>query len=466
MMRTANARNAAHTPVAIRIATGVVVCVVMHVGASSALAQGVSAPPASAAPVIPPPEWVRDGRPTPQATTAVASLNTAQQRGLDPARYGAASLVDRAARMDRDALAGHPWPMDSTSAFNQELTRQIKRFASDLRLGRVNPRNVSFDFVVDGKHLDVDDAVARAARAPNISTYFDSLEPPYVHYRALKSALARTLADTADPKQRQHLRQIELTMERWRWLPDNLGDRFLVVNVPAFQLYAFDLTGGNVQPSLTMPVVVGSAARHETPIFSGLMQYMVFRPYWNIPPGILRSETIPKLRRDPGSLTRSRLEIVAAGAPDAPSTTYPATAANLSRVASGALRIRQRPGPSNSLGKAKFIFPNTYNVYLHDTPAQDLFDKTRRDFSHGCIRVANPPALAQFVLQDQPRWTPAAIDSAMNTGPESQKVPLAKPVGVYVLYGTVLVEPDGAMHFYDDLYRLDASLERALAAAK
>jgi murein L,D-transpeptidase YcbB/YkuD len=185
-----------------------------------------------------------------------------------------------------------------------------------------------------------------------------------------------------------------------------------------------------------------------------------------VPPGILRKETLPKLRRDPGYLKRAQLEIVDANAPDAPAKTYPPTAANLARLASGRLRVRQTPGPKNSLGLVKFLFPNQYDVYLHDTPEQDLFEKERRDFSHGCIRVSDPPALAQFVLADQSMWTPAAIDSAMHRGRDSRQVFLTNPLPVYVLYGTVLAQPDGTIHFYDDVYHLDATLERALAARR
>jgi murein L,D-transpeptidase YcbB/YkuD len=404
--------------------------------------------------------WITQGAPTPVALAVIHELEDADTRGLDPARYHGSELEARAIRLARSANA--PAPADSLAAFNTDLSRSVATFASDLHIGRVNPRQVKFEFVVDGKQSDLTDVVTRIAASRNPSAMFDSLEPPYAHYRALKRALQVYRARTDDPKQQQHIRQIELTMERWRWLPSVLGNRFIVVNVPAFQLYGFDLTNGNTDPRLVMPVVVGKAARTPTPIFSGRMQYVVFRPYWNIPPGILRNETLPKLRRNPSYLTSNRLEIVDAGAPDAPAKTFPVTSATLTRLASGALRIRERPGPKNSLGAVKFIFPNEYNVYLHDTPAQSLFNKDRRDFSHGCIRVGDPLALAKFVLADQPKWTTDSIKVAMTTGPESRRVPLTTPLNVYILYGTVLAQPNGTVTFYDDVYHLDAALERAL----
>ena len=409
--------------------------------------------------------WIQGGRPTSQALAAIDALRTADTRGLDPSRYGGAALAGEATRMTQDVNAGHAWPVDSLSAFDDALSASVRQFASDLHIGRVNPRQVKFDFVANGKHLDLTDALARAARARDVNAYFDSLEPPYRHYRALKAALQRYRAMTSDSLQQQHVHQIELTMERWRWLPNTLGDRFVVVNVPAFNLYAFDITNGSARPKLVMPVVVGKTAHHQTPIFSGRMQYLIFRPYWNVPPSILRHETLPKVRKDPRWLTRNHFEIVANDAPDAPTRTYPPTAENLALLAAGKLRVRQQPGPTNSLGRVKFLFPNEYSVYLHDTPAQELFSQKRRDFSHGCIRVGNPAGLAAFVLADQPRWTPAAIDSAMQSGPPSWRIPVTMPVSVYILYGTVLVQLNGPVHFYPDIYKLDAALDKALRQA-
>jgi len=407
--------------------------------------------------------WVSAGRPTAPAIAVIEALVHADMHGLDLADYDAPWLADRANRMAQDAARGAPWPADSQAQFDIALSIDAMRYASDLHVGRVNPRSVKFDLVVDNTHLDLVETILQLQRGQNVGTTLAALEPPYLHYRVLVDALARTRADTADKDRAAHVRQIILTLERWRWLPPDLGQRFILVNVPAFQLYAFDISISRDTPQVKMPVVVGRAARTPTPIFSGQMRYLYFRPYWNIPSGILRNETLPKLRRDPGYLQRAQLEIVDAGAPEAPARTYPATSANLARLASGSLRVRETPGTKNSLGLVKFLFPNRYDVYLHDTPEQSLFGEERRDFSHGCIRVSDPPKLAQFVLADQSTWTRPAIDSAMRTGRNSRQVFLTNPLPVYVLYGTVLAEPGGAVHFYPDIYQLDATLERALA---
>ena len=249
--------------------------------------------------------------------------------------------------------------------------------------------------------------------------------------------------------------QLALALARWRQLPDTAPGRFIVVNVPAFRLYAFDRDDGSRWPRLRMNVIVGSAeGRHDTPVFSGVLREVVFQPYWDVPPSIARSELLPRIRRDPGYLGREHLEIVRGGDHDA--VVHAPTAANLARVATGALRLRQRPGPWNALGAVKFVFPNRYNVYLHGTPAQALFARARRDFSHGCVRVADPTTLAEWVLAGEQGWDRAAVEAAMTSGPPSRRVRLARPLSVHVLYATAVVGDDGLARFYPDIYGHDA----------
>ena len=258
----------------------------------------------------------------------------------------------------------------------------------------------------------------------------------------------------------ERVRQIELTLERWRWLPDRPPSRYIVVNVPAFRLSLFEDDPTAQRPVLTMNVIVGQAhGRHHTPVFTKVMREVVFRPYWDVPPNIARRELLPIIRRNPSYLVREALEIVRGGDEDA--TIYPPTAANLDRVAAGTLRLRQRPGPSNALGLVKFLFPNRYNVYMHGTPAQELFAQSRRDFSHGCIRVEDPTALAEAVLRGQAPWDRAAVEAAM-TGTGTRRIPIARPVAVYVLYGTAVVNDTGVPMFLPDIYGHDAALARAL----
>jgi len=253
------------------------------------------------------------------------------------------------------------------------------------------------------------------------------------------------------------VRQLELALERMRWLP-KLSDRPTVfVNVPLYRLWAADPQTGD-EP-LRMNVVVGKSLDHKTPIFIGQMEYVIFRPYWNPPYGITVKEIVPHVRRDPSYFARENLEIVASGDENAPA--LPPTPANLDQVVAGTLHIRQKPGPKNSLGLAKFIFPNTENIYMHGTPAQQLFSRARRDFSHGCIRLEDPARLAEWVLRDQPEWTRERIQAAMQ-GERPTRVNLKEPLTVVLFYDTVHVNSEGVVFFVDDIYGHDRQLDAAL----
>lgn len=277
-----------------------------------------------------------------------------------------------------------------------------------------------------------------------------ALEPDGVIGPGTIAALNVTMA--------RRVRQIELALERERWLPEMRRGPYLFVNVPLFRLWAFD--PDTPDEPLRMNVVVGKSAGHATPIFVDEMEYVIFRPYWNPPPSIVRSEIVPKARRDPAYLDRENLEIVASGSPTA--TPLPPTPANLDSVLKGKLTIRQKPGPKNALGLAKFIFPNAENVYMHGTPAQQLFSRARRDFSHGCIRLEDPARLAEWVLRGDPQWTRERIVAAMN-GATPTQVNLKEKLRVILFYDTAYVDSRGVVHFADDYYGHDAKLEAALA---
>jgi murein L,D-transpeptidase YcbB/YkuD len=256
------------------------------------------------------------------------------------------------------------------------------------------------------------------------------------------------------------VRQLEFAMERLRWLP-HLGDeRFVAVNIPMFRLWAWDSIPPDGMPSFDTAVIVGRALRTRTPVFVEEMHHVIFRPYWNVPPSILRGEILPALRRDPDYLRRQNMEVVAGPGDDARSVRL--TPEVLEQLGRGTLRVRQRPGPGNSLGLVKFVFPNDENVYMHGTPAPQLFERARRDFSHGCVRVQDPVALAEWVLKDRPDWTRDRILSAMH-GSESIRVDLPRPIRVVLFYITAVVMPeDGAVHFAEDIYGHDTRLARAL----
>jgi len=267
---------------------------------------------------------------------------------------------------------------------------------------------------------------------------------------------AQTLADLNVPLSRR-IQQMQWTLERWRWLPDSYQKAPIVANIPEFRLRAYD---EDFHVGVTMKVVVGNAYGHNTPVFTEMLQYVTFRPYWDVPPSIIRGEMIPSIQRDPEYLSKKRLEIVDSRRNPVSADTV--TSDVLDKLRAGKLFVRQLPGPRNSLGLVAFLFPNSYNVYMHDTPVPELFAQSRRDFSHGCIRLEKPAELAAWVLRNNPGWTPERIRAAMN-GTASQQVNLAHPIPVLIVYATVVVLEDGLVHFYDDIYRHDAALQQALA---
>ena len=260
------------------------------------------------------------------------------------------------------------------------------------------------------------------------------------------------------------VRQIELTMERWRWLPTELDSAPIIVNIPQFRLFAFESTSDSEASIRQMDVIVGKAFHAtQTPVFSAQMTYLVFHPYWDVPYDIARKEIVPAARRDPASIERHQMEIVRGGGDAA--TVMPNTPENVELLAKGALRVRQKPGPNNSLGLVKFMLPNRYNVYLHSTPAQALFGESRRDFSHGCVRVSDPMALAQYVLRDSPEWTRERILAAMN-GDIPLIITLKNRIRVFIVYGTAMATEQGNILFFDDIYGHDQRLEQLLDARR
>ncbi|MGE0029379.1 MAG: murein L,D-transpeptidase [Vicinamibacterales bacterium] len=257
------------------------------------------------------------------------------------------------------------------------------------------------------------------------------------------------------------VRQMELALERLRWLPHLREDGFLAVNIPMFRLWGWGDVPPDGMPAFDMAVIVGKALNTQTPVFVEEMRHIIFRPYWNVPRSILRGEILPAIARDPQYLARNDMEIVAGESDDA--RRVAADEEGLAGLREGRYRVRQRPGPKNSLGLVKFVFPNDEAVYMHGTPAVSLFGRPRRDFSHGCIRVEDPVKLAAWVLRDHPEWTRDRILAAMN-GDRSEQVKLSRPVQVVLFYLTAVVMPgSGEVRFADDIYGHDARLDRALA---
>jgi L,D-transpeptidase YcbB len=266
----------------------------------------------------------------------------------------------------------------------------------------------------------------------------------------------QTLADLNVPLTTR-VRQMQLTLERWRWLPLSYNAAPIVVNIPEFRLRAYD---ENFRIGLEMNVVVGKAYDHSTPVFEDSMAYVVFRPYWNVPYSIAKSEMFSKIARAPDYLTTKGFEVV--NSRQQPIASGPISSDDLAQLRAGKLFIRQLPGPKNSLGLVKFIFPNDYSVYMHDSPEQQLFSRSRRDFSHGCIRLERPADLAVWVLRNNPGWSAEKVRAAMTGNTNNQQVNLTRPVPVLIVYATVIVGADGTVRFYDDIYGHDAALEKVL----
>ncbi|MBU1708066.1 L,D-transpeptidase family protein, partial [bacterium] len=254
----------------------------------------------------------------------------------------------------------------------------------------------------------------------------------------------------------ERVHQIEVNLERWRWLPQELGRRHILINVANFEL---DVNEDN-QPVMTMRVVVGRDYR-RTPVFTDQMTYLVFSPYWNVPTNIAVQDIVPKIRENSDYLTNQNIKVFRGWGVEAKAID-PQTI-DWSRITEQNFnyRLRQEPGPLNALGRVKFMFPNKFNVYLHDTPARELFAKTERAFSSGCIRIEKPIELAEYLLRSDPKWTREKIFAVIDKHIE-QTVRLPEPLPVHLLYWTAWANEDGSVQFRKDIYSRDKKLYEAL----
>ena len=254
--------------------------------------------------------------------------------------------------------------------------------------------------------------------------------------------------------------QIALNLERWRWLPDDLGPRHILVNVPAFYMAARE----NGKPVLEMKVIVGKP-ENATPIFSDEMETVVFSPYWNVPDSIAEGETAPSAARDPSFLRAPEHRDPAPHRQRHRDRWIPRSVNWDDPEAIKELAFRQKPGAKNALGHVKFLFPNPHDVYLHDTPADALFFREGRALSHGCIRLEMPEELARYMLRDKPEWTDDKIKEAMYAG-EEKHVALKEKVPVHIVYFTVWPKGDGDVDLFDDIYGYDAKQSGAAAGRR
>lgn len=459
--------------------------------------------------------WVDAGRFNSRYDALLRALEKAPAHGLDAESYHLAALKALRPRALGTSLVG---PAE------RQLDSTLLRYARDLLQGRLDPQEIHPGWDAARRARDLAPLLERAIERNQIEAALEALAPAQRGYKALVAALARyraiadkggwpqlqapppgrsiagadreLLARRLDAEddlgftnwrllgtdadllaalrrfQRRHglrdhgalddrtllalnapaaerVRQIELNLERWRWLPDDFGARYILVNIPDFTLQAIE--GGGVR--MAMRAVVGKQAE-PTPILSDQMTQVVFSPFWNVPERIAREEVLPALRKDPSYLESQNIQLLRVGA-QAP------RALDLERGSMQGLAFRQRPGSGNVMGDVKFAFPNRFDVYLHDTPDAASFYAAQPAFSHGCIRVERPAALAQYVLGHSSYWTGERIRAAMSSGRE-RAVPLAVPLPVHIVYWTAWVEEDGAVNFRDDVYGYDKAQQRLL----
>jgi murein L,D-transpeptidase YcbB/YkuD len=463
--------------------------------------------------------WHEGGRLSSAGESAIRLLQRAGEHGLDPADYDAALLDSLAGRADGagpaerkrldllltadvlrylDHLRGGRAPGRPGEEITAALRSAIAANALPVLVAALEPRLVQYRLLQEA--LARYRRLARETAVPPL-TYVRPVRPgdPYEgaadlarHLAALGDlpadalpppggTYAGPLVDAAVRFQERHglvadgvlrpatftalniplawrVRQLELAMERLRRLPPLHGERLVVVNLPALRLYAFDSVGTLAPPALVMRAVVGSAGDTRTPTLFQEMRYVDFWPYWNIPRSILLEEILPVLRQTPDYLGGRDMELVDAGGQVVGDRV---TAERLERLRRGELRVRRRPGPGNPLGLVKFAFPNANGIYIHDTSQPELFALLRRDLSHGCIRIADPAALATWVLEGQGGWTADSTAAAI-AGGRSRRVHLEHPLPVAVFYTTAVVGGDRRVYFHDDLYRLDRQLDAEL----
>jgi L,D-transpeptidase YcbB len=268
---------------------------------------------------------------------------------------------------------------------------------------------------------------------------------------------ARTIQELNTPPA-DRIRQIKLTLERWRWLPHSFPQPPVIVNLPDFRLRAMNSDG---TVAFYKNVIVGKAYGHKSPVFEKEIEYVIFRPYWEVPPSIQRAEIVPHIEKDPGYLAKHNFQVITpTGEVVTEGAVSPETLAGLK---SFHLMVRQKPGPTNSLGLVKIIFPNPDNVYLHGTDVPELFSQSVRDFSHGCVRVQNPADLVAWVLRNNPGWNLDRVTSTMNGNQDNVQVNLAIKIPVLIVYGTAAVNEENQVRFFDDIYGYDAELAKVLA---
>jgi murein L,D-transpeptidase YcbB/YkuD len=379
-------------------------------------------------------------------------------------RYAAADALEARLQLEGD-MAAPPPPAPAATPAPQSTARTTKPKTSIGRaIGKVG------DQIRSRTH--------RAAPAQTASTAAAAAPPP-VH--VAKTVYDAELSDAVKHYQARHgytpdgkltpqviaalnipmsdrVQQLDDSLERWRWLPNDYVNAPLMVNLPEFVLRGY--SGSNHTLDFTMKVVVGKVmGDHDTPVFAHMMKYVIFRPYWNVPTSIIKKELAGHIEKSGvGYLASHNFETT-----DNSGNVVSATAAQVEHFN---VAVREKPGPKNSLGLIKFMFPNEYDIYLHSTPQPELFERTRRDFSHGCVRVQKPADLAVWVLAHggvEGDWDLDKVKQQMESGPDNHQVNLKQPIPIVIFYLTANAGEDGEVHFFDDLYGYDKQLDAVLA---
>ena len=478
--------------------------------------------------------WVQDGHVRPQGLAVMEVLKNANLKGLEPEDYDASRWPNRLSKLQQN-----PSEQDLIS-FDTALTVSTMRYVRAVHVGRVNPKEFSFQLDNGESQFSLADFVQnKVLNASDPAAEIQKLEPAFPGYRKLLALLpvyeeyarkddgeklqpaAKTvrpgqpyaslprlgrflqligdipsgvqldpnatiyegaLVDGVKHYQNRHgedptglldartinelnapanvrINQIKLTLERWRWLPHSFAQPPVVVNLPEYRLRAMNPDG---TVSFYKKVIIGKAYGHKSPVFEKDIQYVIFRPYWEVTPSIQRNEVVPHIQKDPNYIAKHNFQVITAkGEVVTENAVSPEV---LEGLRTGHLMVRQKPGSTNSLGLVKIIFPNPENVYLHGTDVPQLFSQDIRDLSHGCIRVDQPAELVAWVLRNNPGWDLERVKTTMNGDKDNIQVNLATRIPVLIVYGTAAVNEENQIRFFDDIYGYDAALEKALAA--
>lgn len=469
--------------------------------------------------------WSKNGKPTSQATGMMEAFSNARLRGLDPEDYDASRWQGRVAALNTDqgkvafdttmtvnamrflnaihmgradpkyfafGIDSSVKQLDLPTVLEQQF---VSASSVDPALTTLEPTSPQYKALKDElKHyLDLvpedhgsplpdvpKGAIALSAGYPalqplaqrlelvgDLPASTDTSQQPDLgeltdalkhfqqrHGLQVDGKLNQATVDALNTPMTTRVSQISDTMERWRWLPDQYQEPAILVNLPEFVVRTFD--GANEVFSMRVVDGQSSEDEHHTPMLVNQMKYLVFRPYWNLPVSIAKKDLVPHMEKNPGYLAEHGYETVNNKGEEVPGSAE--------AIEHGTVLVRQKPGPKNSLGLVKFMFPNQFNVYLHDTDAHALFDRVRRDYSHGCVRLQDPAKMADWVLSGDSKWDPETIQQTMDDESIINKtVLLPKPLPIVLFYGTAYVD-SGAIGFYKDMYGYDADLEKVLKA--